>query len=460
MFLKKIHEKRKSGKVASRQLNNGGFTLLELIISIAILAVIIMPIMNMFATSYKLNSNARTVQNTNDAASSIAETIRGAVLSDDFKITGVKKTNAASQTFSDEDLEKLANMFSLHASDIIPITKNGDRLAVISSGRLAFQINNYSSGGKKYDAVISIDPNKVADDTDSYNDFLSERNKENVTISQATDYNYSEPRGGAGSPLSEALSKIEIEGGYPAGSVSEISHERSIDVYIYKNTVSTSGGPDVDYLSVRTVYSYVINYSYSYESGGTTISGNSAGPAIVTVKDTNIGLYSEFTDPTKNRFNYYLFFNPDYAGKGLIKDEITIHNTLNIPGNFYVIGQTLPQDEIDEIGYSGSVEVIESHPATSQMYLNVKTNINRSHISGQEGRKISGNFRLINTYSANGTDHFYVPVDLNDKNYNYVATSDAYRIYGYSVSVFLPTGTLHDVSAEKPVYEISGVRLR
>ncbi len=469
MYFKKIHEIRKSRRVALRRRDNGGFTLLELIISIAILAVIIIPIMNMFSKSYKLNSDARTVQNTNDAASSIAETIRGADLSNDFKITGVKMTEtlADSHKFEDSELADLAGLFSVSSSDIIPITKNGGSLVVDNSGRLAFQINNYSSGGKKYDAVVSIDPNRV-DNASSYDEFLTDRNKESITLSQATDYHYSEPRSGAGTPLSMAMNLIEKK--YQGKTVEEISHKRDIDVYIEKRDVE-SNGSKTEYLSVKTVYNFNIYCSVTYS---VTTWDNSTGTNVtnyytdyhleavsVPVKTADIGPYSDYTDPSKNRrLDYYLFFNPDYKGTGTIKDEIVIHNDLlNISGNFYVIGQTLSQDKINEAGYSGLVEVIEHHPNTSKMNLNVKTNINRSHKTGNEGKIItSGNFRLINTYSRNSSDHFYVPVDLNDKNYNYVASSDAYRIYGYSVSVFQPTGGSHD--GEKPVYEISGVRLR
>lgn len=469
MFLKKIHEKRKSGKGASKRLKNGGFTLLELIISIAILAVIIMPIMNMFSRSYKLNSDARTVQNTNDAASSIAETIRGADLYSDLHITGVKMagTISDSHTFNDAELGGLANLFSVSSTDIMPITKNGDKLIVDNSGRLSFQINNYSSGGKKYDAVVSIDPNQV-DNAPSYNDFLVDRNKESITTSQATDHCYSEPRTGA-TPLAEAMKQIGEENVYKNGTVSEKSHKRTIDVYIDKHKV-TSNGSESEYLFVKTVYTYDIVFDYTYSVYDSALNANVEYTVQhvkkglpITVKTDDIGLYSDYTDSSINRkLDYYLFFNPDYNGTGQMKDDITIHNdTLNITGNFYVIGETLPQEEIDEGSYSGTVEVIEHHPTSSKMNLNVKTNINRSHRTGNEGKIItSGIFRLINTYSRTSSDHFYVPVDLNDKNYNYVASSDAYRIYGYSVSVFLPTGVLHDVTTEKPVYEISGVRLR
>lgn len=470
MYFKRIHEKRKSRKGASKRLKNGGFTLLELIISIAILAVIIMPIMNMFSKSYKLNSDARTVQNTNDAASSIAETIRGADLNADFNITGVKMmgTLSDSHTFTDPELAKIAGMFSVNSSDIIPITTgaSGD-LVVDNSGRLAFQINNYSSGGKIYDAVVSIDPNQV-DNASSYDDFLVARNKENITLSQATDYNYSEPRNGARAPLSMAMDVLEKK--YPGKTVEEISHKRSIDVSIEKHNI-TSNGSTTEYLCVKTVYNYRINYSVTYSvtteaEDGTKVTSfytdYHSDDVSVTVKTDDIGPYSDYTDQSINRrLDYYLFFNPDYKGTGTTKDEIVIHNhDLNISGNFYVIGQTLSQSEIQEIGYSGTIEVIEHHPTHSKMNLNVKTNINRSHRTGNEGKIISGNFRLINTYSRTSSDHFYVPVDLNDEKYNYVATSDAYRIYGYSVSVFLPTGALHDVTSEKPVYEVSGVRLR
>ena len=93
--LKKLFSRRKRVQ-ASR--DNRGFTLLELIIAMAIFAVITIPIMNMFSKSAELNGMARKVQNTNDAASSIAETIKAADLFDAFNLKGEKDSVAPEST--------------------------------------------------------------------------------------------------------------------------------------------------------------------------------------------------------------------------------------------------------------------------------------------------------------------------------------------------------------------------
>lgn len=66
---RKWHMKR----ICNRKLNNKGFSLIEVLIAVAILAIVTLPILKAFSTSAMVNRNARRQENANTAASAITE---------------------------------------------------------------------------------------------------------------------------------------------------------------------------------------------------------------------------------------------------------------------------------------------------------------------------------------------------------------------------------------------------
>lgn len=419
--LKKLFSRRKRVQ-ASR--DNRGFTLLELIIAMAIFAVITIPIMNMFSKSAELNGKARRVQNTNDAASSIAETIKAADLEKDFSLTGKND----SKTFDDTAASNLAAIFG--ASGAIGTPTIDDK------GKLSLQLKDVPSGGRKFDAAVTLDPNS--------SEYFSDRNNEKVTTGQNVTQYYAESKGAGTTPYDKAWSNVRLS---PEDVVN--SHSRTIEINF---DVSPQNGKQVVKAEVNYTYSFYFTH-YEYDDvTKTTYSTTEYRSSTLLVHTANILTYDN-NDGKDHPISFFLFFNPDYTSTGSLKDQITINNQKNLTGGVYVIKQKEEGlTHSRENSYSAVIELKENHLSSKDMNLSIGTNINISHVDDTYGKKLSGNFLVKNKISNS-------VIRTMEPEGNYIASSDYDRVYAYTVKVYDPTGEEHP-DTETPVYEISGVRLR
>ena len=68
-------------RMYNKKLNSKGFSLIEVLIAVAILAIVTLPILKAFSTSAMVNRNARRQENANTAASAIAEQFKSMTVS-------------------------------------------------------------------------------------------------------------------------------------------------------------------------------------------------------------------------------------------------------------------------------------------------------------------------------------------------------------------------------------------
>lgn len=417
---KKLFSKRRGLK---KSRDDRGFTLLELIIAMAIFAVITIPIMNMFSKSAELNGKARRVQNTNDAASSVAETVKALDLEKDLYLTGKND----SKTFNAAEAQTLANLFGADGAIDTP--------EIDSNGKLTFQLSNVPSGGRKYDAAITLDP--------AASTYFEDRNNESITTAQNVTQYYAESKSTGTSPYDRAVSDV-----VPVGDTVN-SHTRKINI---RFDLKTESGKQV--VTAKVVYKYTINYDhYTYnEETHEGFWSSAVGTSEREVYSAKILVYDN-SDGKDHPISFFLFYNPDYKGTGYPKDQITIENPDRLTGGVYVIKQKEEGlTHSRENAYSAWIDLSEPHSTTGKMNLTLGTNINISHVDDTYGNKLSGNYLVRNKVST-------TVVRTMEPKGDYIASSDYDRVYAYTVKVYDPTGAEHDDS-ETPVYEISGVRLR
>jgi len=180
-MFKRIYEKMKKRKEKMRA-NNGGFTLVELLVAIVILAMVMMPISRLFITAGGINNKARKEQQANITANSVLESARAFAIyefdkqcranaASGFKIVAGKSTSDFSSSvftgYDNANTAALATSFvaagQTYAYKINGLTQNKSLYDAI----VIFEKNDYQN--VKIDATNSIGESEVSSKFNTYN---------------------------------------------------------------------------------------------------------------------------------------------------------------------------------------------------------------------------------------------------------------------------------------------------
>lgn len=158
--MKKKKYSNKAGK-----LNNYGFSLVELIISIAILVIIMTPLMNNFFRAQLINNKAEDLQVQSNLAANIMEGLKANEIKDI-----VEQFNGDTSSFSIIDLP------TNPVPDVMRLEKNAANEFIESSdtdkqATYYFAINGMEVGGTAYDAFIEMNALTYINVTNTMNDY-------------------------------------------------------------------------------------------------------------------------------------------------------------------------------------------------------------------------------------------------------------------------------------------------
>ncbi len=156
--------KQNSQKIRWNQLGDQGFSLIELIISIVILVIIMLPIMNNFYRSAQMNKRAEEIQAESNLAASIMEGLKSLDIEETY--AQFKGSLGAFHIITDPTGNPVADNIKILLRDaVVGVYEEAPSTDVFHKEQAIFYfaINGIKEGSTAYDALITVK-------TDSYTD--------------------------------------------------------------------------------------------------------------------------------------------------------------------------------------------------------------------------------------------------------------------------------------------------
>jgi prepilin-type N-terminal cleavage/methylation domain-containing protein len=402
-----LHASEGGGAMKKIRLGNKGFSLLELLIGITMLAIIVVPILHAFLTSSKTSVKAKEMRNETLAAQNILESYEATEI-------GTIIQNIKKHVMPFGDIASSAQVFiDTGSNNFSEITSSSTEVKDGPAYKIC--LKNVAAGDKTYDAVLKIDASKytnrnsvgIVDYKPMDAVYIQPDNDGNPDVSAAKEFaslaridsgcTYIDSQG-----IANNVGGTVIDENYFLGMMS-----RTITIYIQKI------GEDTGIISCKALFKYDTHFSY-------TLIDDSTEPPTVTTHDI---IYPSITIPndfysgpyteSENGINgLYFFFYPNF-----FEDTIDIENRGNINMSVYLIKQ-------DAAGsYKPDINLREREPLTkphAQMYYNSDDDTYNYYIGYLNS---SGGFN----------DYHYKKFQFNG---DLVGTPAQNRLYGVTVDLY------------------------
>lgn len=326
-----------------RQQNNNGMSLVEVLIAIAILALVTAPLLRSFVFATQYNARAKENQRVTTAAQSIMEGFKAFDIEDlCWQFSGdaahLFQVHGATESFweiprNDRDGDGAFDTSILTgvdgAKEFVP---SGDNC-------YEFALKNISFEGKHYDAKVYVSPgtNAVSKknliSVENMNGYLDGVYKQQVT-QDAIMY---------GSILNKVLDELNDKDGVYEY---EMEHLDKSKIKITKITTfriaADAGNPDINKVTVESRYEYTVtNYPY-YKADGTEGSFNYSGFVSYVETEPVYDNTNTIANGAKleNVFCYYYpAYNSGAVGAQIASETIHIQNDTGTEKKIYLIKQ-------------------------------------------------------------------------------------------------------------------------
>ena len=355
-----------------KERNNSGFTLVELMIAIAILGFIVGPFMHSFVTAARTNAKAQQIQNATMLATNLMEEVKANDMEDlAFQFNYPTRDDSTSRF---DIVGSYSNVYELRMKDsvlqhVVKYAENGginNREHVTSSvlykdyaanlsdeyeflgqelGKYYFAMEGLEAGASTYDALITVDAAayKTVDEK-GYNDQKTVSIESLDVLEDAFYVQAQEQDADSAESLANAANVLDYQ-----AVTNAMQRKITIDIE-----------QDGD---LNRVY---VTYEYSY-AGHT--------------KRVSHLIYNNSESPDFSLKSIYLFYVPHYTSN---QEEIIINNPDNVKVNVHLIKQRIPSTNTaslytKETTYNCRVTVNENVPSYNassfKAYTTIRTNL-------------------------------------------------------------------------------------
>ena len=350
-------EKRRKKKV-----NNKGFSLIELLIAIAILAVIVTPIFTSIVTSMKINKPADDLLNETAVAQTVMEGMQNMTL-EEIAEQFSDVTNAGAQlSFMPAGMggtvhKEFQNSFTLNNGTYV--------FNKLTTGNVyTFGVADVVYDNKKYDVKVTLDASDYyktpTETTEKYNDKLyvdlaDYDSKYDGLYVQSSNVN------------SEMCSKLAVKcvTANNQKTADDIAEEADRIITVNINSTPVAGSTDP---LIEAEVNYRLEVPQEYVGTGVD---NWEGQKYT-------GLYKNTKDTSVKPRNLYILYNPNYNSvNNHIRDHIVINNPNNIPVTVYLIKQSCVEEfeqSASETKYRVDIKVVEGAKG-SEYATKLRTNV-------------------------------------------------------------------------------------
>lgn len=427
-------------KEKGQQLNkNAGFSLLELLIAVTILAIITIPMLHMFVTSARINGKSRI-------------TLRATVLAQDV-VEGLKAYHIdeiQDQFNKVEDFELLnASIIAGDCEFREDTSRETDDKGNPKPGIYYFILKNAKLENSKFDVLISVDATGYVEGTTptKHNSFLNTSDVAKVaSMNKSTDASFEQSQLQDEAALEKAVLALSIPGDDITYKTAGLTCDRTITVCFLDGGTVT--GEDGSLLNKTNAF---VTYNYKFTYGGNNYTY--IPPAMeVTDGKGNSGLpCGSFTGN-----NFYFFYYPLYDAKKdeLIFDATGVNRTEENPLKLYIAKQTdssMTDVKLNqaETSYKPVINVCNTTGSnTFQIYTNLGRNLVNESFLESIGKTPSDpkrpesirELKDLVSFQHNGavaakTLDIYDLSGIRDENYGKKGTDDPVTEFIYDIVV-------------------------
>ena len=336
-----------------KELNNKGFSLVELMIATVILAIIVAPLLHSFVTAAHTTVKSRQMGDATLASENIAEAVEAAPLKDLLSSEVSAKKYFAGAT------EKA--LYSYDGSTYTEITNPG------TANCYYVGVKGIQAGSSTFNAMIKLDANE-------YRKAAKPINTVDLTDYSNMDAVYAQGMV-ANDPDDEALANLRVKAAAYATDYSCSEPIRTITLEV-KEGVDAEGNPNGTIVAkLHFDYQYEISFYKEDEAGNLELDTETIWT------DT---IYEDLLTPPYNPAsnggrlpNIYVMFNPMYGEDGEPNEIIKIENKIKKPFKVFLVkerGSDLSRENL----YVASVEQFVPSGTEAEDFAIIYSNINEN----------------------------------------------------------------------------------